>query len=200
MPLSKIQAESMNLADTYAFTGTVSGASNETHVLLSSVTSSASTTNHDITGVFSSTYSTYFIEVTMKPENSNYQYEWQFLDSSNNPITSGYYGGIYGYRDNDTSAGIRSSSTASGRFSNDGSNSRLANFQCYVIAPFSTESNLKRLNFTGGYFGGTNVFTACSGSMWNTSTTSCTGIRFKTNGTPINRFACQVYGIRSTTI
>ena len=26
MPLSKIQAESMNLADTYAFTGTVSGA------------------------------------------------------------------------------------------------------------------------------------------------------------------------------
>ena len=27
MPLSKIQAESMNLADTYAFTGTVSGAS-----------------------------------------------------------------------------------------------------------------------------------------------------------------------------
>ena len=27
MPLSKIQSESMNLADNYAFTGTVSGAS-----------------------------------------------------------------------------------------------------------------------------------------------------------------------------
>ena len=26
MPITKIQAESMNLADTYAFTGTVSGA------------------------------------------------------------------------------------------------------------------------------------------------------------------------------
>ena len=32
MALSKIQAESMNLADTYAFTGTISGATPVTHI------------------------------------------------------------------------------------------------------------------------------------------------------------------------
>ena len=39
MPLSKIQAESMNLADTYAFSGTVSGVG--THTLLNSTTLSS---------------------------------------------------------------------------------------------------------------------------------------------------------------
>jgi hypothetical protein len=39
MALSKIQAESMNLADTYAFSGTVSGASDFVHISTSSGTS-----------------------------------------------------------------------------------------------------------------------------------------------------------------
>ena len=52
MALSKIQAESMNLADTYAFTGTVSGAGS--HEKLHSITSS----NGDSDWTFSSTYIT----------------------------------------------------------------------------------------------------------------------------------------------
>ena len=55
MPLSKIQAQSMNLADTFAFTGTVSGVGGI--VPLTTVTAGSSTTNLDWTGA-SSTYGT----------------------------------------------------------------------------------------------------------------------------------------------
>ena len=48
MPLSKIQAESMNLADTYAFTGTVSGAGNLNLVTSTTISSGASSAIFDI--------------------------------------------------------------------------------------------------------------------------------------------------------
>jgi len=48
MALSKIQAESMNLADTYAFTGTVSGASD---VKLISTQTTGSASAIDFTGL-----------------------------------------------------------------------------------------------------------------------------------------------------
>ena len=59
MPLSKIQAESMNLADTYAFTGTVSGAGALTLVTDTTISSGASSV------VFGplTTYDKYIIEI-----------------------------------------------------------------------------------------------------------------------------------------
>lgn len=60
MPLSKIQAESMNLADTYAFTGTVSGAGGLVKLLTS--TSSSGVANFDIDSTYiNSTYDNYKI-------------------------------------------------------------------------------------------------------------------------------------------
>jgi hypothetical protein len=59
MALSKIQAESMNLADTYAFTGTVSGASDYvkiTETVLDSDASSVSFTSSGSPNIFSSDY------------------------------------------------------------------------------------------------------------------------------------------------
>ena len=66
MALSKIQAESMNLADTYAFSGTVSGAG--TKILLRDITISSATSSvefvHGSNGVvLDSTYSRY--EITL---------------------------------------------------------------------------------------------------------------------------------------
>ena len=63
MALSKIQAESMNLADTYAFTGTVSGAGDPaTEVLITSGnTSSGSSTAIVVDNCFTSTYTAYRI-------------------------------------------------------------------------------------------------------------------------------------------
>jgi hypothetical protein len=59
MPLSKIQAESMNLADTYAFTGTVSGAGELVKLLTQSGVSAASSYDIDSTYI-NSTYDDYY--------------------------------------------------------------------------------------------------------------------------------------------
>ena len=60
MPLSKIQAESMNLADTYAFTGTVSGAGGLVKLLNTTASSGASEYIVDSTYI-NSTYDNYRI-------------------------------------------------------------------------------------------------------------------------------------------
>jgi hypothetical protein len=60
MALSKIQAESMNLADTYAFSGTVSGIP-QGLTLINSTSSTTTVTSFNIDNVFSSTYKFYRI-------------------------------------------------------------------------------------------------------------------------------------------
>tara|TARA_R100000773_G_scaffold20136_1_gene18033 strand:- start:225 stop:869 length:645 start_codon:yes stop_codon:yes gene_type:complete len=62
MALSKIQAESMNLADTFAFTGTVSGASDLE--LLNTTTSTDGVNTIELNDIFSTTYRYYKIVCT----------------------------------------------------------------------------------------------------------------------------------------
>lgn len=65
MALSKIQAESMNLADTYAFSGTVSGSGMD--LLLDSTISSA-VSEFDISSTYiNSTYDTYHLVLSLHP-------------------------------------------------------------------------------------------------------------------------------------
>ena len=71
MPLSKIQAESMNLADTYAFTGTVSGAGGLVKLLNTTASSGASEYIVDSTYI-NSTYDNYKII-------AGYQYKSAFV-------------------------------------------------------------------------------------------------------------------------
>ena len=60
MPLSKIQAESMNLADNYAFTGTVSGASGLVKLNTTDITSATATLVFNNT-LITDTYDKYII-------------------------------------------------------------------------------------------------------------------------------------------
>ena len=63
MPLSKIQAESMNLADTYAFTGTVSGASQMVKI---STTTASNAANVSFTGL-DTTSNNFFPDIQIFP-------------------------------------------------------------------------------------------------------------------------------------
>ena len=65
MALSKIQAESMNLADTFAFTGTVSGTG--MNLLLNATISSAVSEYVIDSTYFNSSYDTYFLTFHMLP-------------------------------------------------------------------------------------------------------------------------------------
>ena len=59
MALSKIQSESINLADTFAFSGTVSGAG--TLVKTGSLTSTTDAGSYSLDSCFSATYLNYFV-------------------------------------------------------------------------------------------------------------------------------------------
>lgn len=93
MALSKIQAESMNLADTFAFTGTVSGTNSGLVPITraASATDTAYVTFQDLSNDYD-TFIFYFAAV--HPTSDNVQFRGNFLDTSNNPINgSSDYGG-----------------------------------------------------------------------------------------------------------
>ncbi len=71
MPLSKIQADSMNLADTYAFTGTVSGAGGLIKLASTTIASGSEATEGFVfASVFTSTYTNYKIYYNIREKAS----------------------------------------------------------------------------------------------------------------------------------
>lgn len=95
MPLSKIQAESMNLADTYAFTGTVSGAGDPSDVkLISTTTISGTPSVVDVTDVFSASddFLNYFVVFNnVIPSSDNVIPHMQYINSDNTIFTNSNY-------------------------------------------------------------------------------------------------------------
>ena len=77
MPLSKIQAESMNLADTYAFTGTVSGAGSLVKLYSSASSDSVSQLILDSTYI-NSTYDNYKIIIGYTVDTDGTRMDAQF--------------------------------------------------------------------------------------------------------------------------
>lgn len=97
MALSKIQAESMNLADTYAFTGTVSGAGTMELISTTNVTTPA---QYVVFDNLSTDYDTFHCQFELHPATDSVELGCQFLDSSGTAITDvdayGYYGDFDG--------------------------------------------------------------------------------------------------------
>ena len=91
MALTKIQAESMNLADTYAFTGTVSGT--QGLVLLQTVTASSDTTlDVGSSSLFTSTYKVYQIHlINVHPSNNGAHFACRMGTGGSIVTTSGSY-------------------------------------------------------------------------------------------------------------
>ena len=87
MALSKIQAESMNLADTYAFTGTVTGTPTGalTKIYTNTLTSDASWIALD--NVFSSTYHSYRI-LLKYVVTANAQIRWRLRSGGGQNVTN----------------------------------------------------------------------------------------------------------------
>lgn len=79
MALSKIQAESMNLADTYAFTGTVSGTSSM--VLVGETTATAAVSYLDISGL-DTTYTNLMFVAHLFLATDNTSVRMRFLNDS----------------------------------------------------------------------------------------------------------------------
>ena len=81
MALSKIQSESMNLADTYAFTGGVTGAGMLEHI--SDHDPSANISSLDVNSLTSSDYFGYKVIGNIRPVNDAVALYMRFYDSNN---------------------------------------------------------------------------------------------------------------------
>ena len=107
MPLTKVQAEGVNLADTFAFSGTVSGAGGMD--LLLSDTISSAVAQYDISSTYiNGTYDEYILDYNLAPATNNQQ-----LDSR--VFIGGVIqtGSIYGYENSLNSASSYGSSNGS---------------------------------------------------------------------------------------
>tara|TARA_R100001086_G_scaffold169754_2_gene92549 strand:- start:27 stop:629 length:603 start_codon:yes stop_codon:yes gene_type:complete len=89
MALSKIQSESINLADTFAFTGTVSGAGSEglVHLETQEVTSAVTGLKFG-SDVFNTTYNRYVVKGRILPTADGNDLRFRFIDSSEADITT----------------------------------------------------------------------------------------------------------------
>tara|TARA_R100000278_G_C5435078_1_gene151624 strand:+ start:58 stop:684 length:627 start_codon:yes stop_codon:yes gene_type:complete len=188
MAIDKIQAESMNLADTYAFTGTVTGAGTNGRMNLLATTTVSSAVA-DVTfgsSYITSTYRAYFLEVfDTQPSSDNVQ---PFMAISTDNFSS---------RDLDMiNRGTRDlgndSSTASAAFGD----------------VYQTSAEGIRLASGGAYSAG-NRNVSLKYQLWNPSDTSCRtswdweiifwnydGYAGKTHGAGVTNATTAVNGIR----
>jgi len=99
MALSKIQAESMNLADTFAFTGAVSG-TNDTKglVYISTVSITSSTAAAEFDNL-STDYDTYICYFHCHPVSDNVSFNVRFINGSGTLISTGSDYGYHGLSD-----------------------------------------------------------------------------------------------------
>jgi len=93
MAIDKIQAESINLADTFAFTGTVSGTPSGMTLLATSVVSGTGTTSVQLNNFFNDTlYNAYTIYINnLTPITNGGTFYMRFVDTSESVITASDY-------------------------------------------------------------------------------------------------------------
>lgn len=166
-----------------------------TFVKVGDVQSNSSASTHDLTGIFSDTYDSYFFTLSTFPVNANYELHMQFLDSSNTAITSSYYGVSFGYDQAGNSELHNHPGTSEVRLNNGHSSGRA--FQChgYIKGPTSGITNNKQVQWQAGQHDNVNVYEYQIGSYFHTSATDYTGLRIKSNGTNLTAISLQVYGI-----
>ena len=85
MPLTKTQAEGINLADTFAFTGTVSGVGG--FIPISKTVSTSTVTSVDFDNL-STSYDCFYVSYFVKPVTDGAGIRFRFLDSSGTAISS----------------------------------------------------------------------------------------------------------------
>tara|TARA_E500000178_G_C16831964_1_gene666467 strand:- start:111 stop:710 length:600 start_codon:yes stop_codon:yes gene_type:complete len=199
MALSKIQSESVNLADDFAFTGTVSGAGAMEHISTTDVTTPAQFVVFDN---LSTAYDTFVFQYEFHPDTDSTQFGIQFLDSSGTAIDDTEAYGVYNDFDgsaisdddqnyipisagtigNDNHEGLRGQLTLLGR------NYAVATD---TVPPCVIGSGIGHY-ISNVYSGGT-----INGGLNSEYVEAIRGVRFFTSANNIERGKVYLFGVRS---
>jgi|11BtaG_2_1085332.scaffolds.fasta_scaffold01255_7 hypothetical protein len=196
MAISKIQAESMNLADTYDFTGTVTGTPNDM-VQVASATGGGTATQV-FNGCFTSTYKFYLVLASYNLSATG-TVSFRFQDSSNNEITtSNYYNAGLNGRMEIGGSGVSSIGNWGGTSIHHGKvslNVAEPSVKMFVYNPFASEKTVCDTVFHA-QDNASGFNTVFMGTTLD-SATSVTGIRFLNySGNFNSRSEFRIYGIK----
>lgn len=201
MALSKIQAESMNLADTYAFTGTVSGAGGMDLLQTTTVTSIVDEVVFD--GYFSSDYTNYkIIASNVLMETNATKINMYFYISGARATGSVYRSSAFKIVSNSATvpAFVEQTNTEFERFAGDSlgnyTNGTNANFEVNIYEPLST-NNKKHLNvLTSAEQSGGNAYLSLASGFYNSGTSAISGIEITPSADGFVRGVFKLYGIK----
>ena len=168
-----------------------------TLVKVGDVRSNAAAGSHELTGIFSNTYDKYFFSLSTFPISAGQYIYMQFLDSSNNPLTSGYYGSVYGYDQSGNIVKYNNNGTSAAKLNESTSNGRAWQGQGYIVGPTSGLASNKGISWQSIFYDGSNVTTTQTGAYANVLSTNATGIRIY-SGVNLTAISLQVYGIVDT--
>ena len=190
-----ITAAKINLADTFAFTGTVTGAG--TLVKTGSLQSTTDGGEYNIDSVFSATYMNYFVTFKTAIATDGNQCLLKFRTGGSSDSNSNYQSGT---RIIDQSGSLDTESNANGSSAKIGTSleatdaAGLQGFM-YFMAPYSTTYYTEvQTHFNLQTNAGTKKF--CFGGIKYEGTTSFDGFQFTTNTGNLSFVDVQVYGIK----
>ena len=169
-----------------------------TLVKVGDVRSNSAASSHQLNGIFSDTYDKYFFSLSTFPSTGNSEIHFQFVDGSNNAVTSSYRGVSFGKNQAGTDKTHNSQGTSEIKINNGHGNGRALQAQGYIIGPTSGIDNNKQVHFQAGQFDNANDFEYQIGGFFHTSATDYTGMLIKTNSGNLTAISLQVYGIVDT--
>lgn len=203
MPLSKIQSQGLNLADNYAFTGTVTGAgSNSGYRFIKKVNISTTNAIQDFTTLFSADYNHYKLVWDIVGEDtsdSDTSHSFQFLKASDGTVdTTGDIDSVAHALDSQsTSRNIVGENRNWFNFMyNTVEDTKPAYYEMSVFAPFVSKFTTVSALLT--YMVNDNVdATTSNGTAIRTNTTSYSGMRLvlvNTNNSNTADVSCSATG------
>tara|TARA_A100001201_G_scaffold129338_2_gene114671 strand:+ start:1040 stop:2143 length:1104 start_codon:yes stop_codon:yes gene_type:complete len=169
-----------------------------TLVKVGDVRTNSAAGSHSLTGIFSDTYDKYFFSLSTFPDVSNNAIQFRFLDSSNNDVSTGYYGASFGRDQSGNSVSHSHNGHDNITLSNGHSNARAFQCQGYIVGPTSGIANNKQVMWQSAQWDNVNVFRTQVGGYTNVSSTDYTGMKIKSNSNNLVGISLQVYGIVDT--
>ena len=197
MAIDKIQAESINLADTFAFTGTVSGTPQDMVQVASA--SGGGTGTQAFNGCFTSTYRNYLIMASISLDSTAVCY-MRLQNSSNQEIATNYFNaGAFSFVASDGNSGFNGGSWSANQINvgtNILANNSHASFQVFVFNP--ADANMKTVVRTAYYAqdDDAKIKSVRMSSIYDTASNE-TGIRFVPQSGNIKTTSTfKIYGLK----
>jgi len=200
MALSKIQAESMNLADDFAFSGTVSGAGMD---LLHTTTLTSTVDEVVFDGYFSSDYTNYKIIASNVLMETNFtNINMHFYISGARATGTVHRSSAFKITSNSSTVSgfVEQIDTEFAKFGGDNlanyTNGTNANFEINIFEPLST-NNKKFLNvLTSAENSGGNSYLGLASGFYNSSTSAISGIEITPSTDGFVKGVFKLYGIK----